>query len=117
MNFTATLREILPLQEGQGANGPWKKQDIIVETHEQFPKKVCISIWGDRLQGVELVIGQPYTIDINLESREYNGKWYTDVKAWRIATMVGGQTPPTNPAGPKDLPTDLQEGNDDDFPF
>ena len=49
MQLTAKLIQILPLQTGSGKNGEWKKQDIIVETSEQYPKKVCISIWGDKI--------------------------------------------------------------------
>ncbi|MDD3625523.1 MAG: DUF3127 domain-containing protein, partial [Proteiniphilum sp.] len=49
MQFTAKLVEILPLQTGKGRNGEWKKQDIIVETPGQYPKKVCVSVWGDKL--------------------------------------------------------------------
>ncbi|HBG57942.1 MAG TPA: hypothetical protein DDX07_08005 [Porphyromonadaceae bacterium] len=84
MQFTAKLVEILPLQTGKGRNGEWKKQDIIVETPGQYPKKVCVSVWGDKLDGVTLKQGQAYDISFDIESREFNGRWYTDVKAWKI---------------------------------
>lgn len=84
MQFTAKLVEILPLQTGKSRNGEWKKQDIVVETPGQYPKKVCVSIWGDKLEGVSLKPQQRYDISFDLESREYNGRWYTDVKAWKI---------------------------------
>jgi len=72
------------LQTGKGRNGEWKKQDIIVETPGQYPKKVCVSVWGDKLDGVTLKPEQQYDISFDIESREFNGKWYTDVKAWKI---------------------------------
>ena len=50
MELTAKLIQLLPLQTGTGKNGEWKKQDIIVETEGQFAKKVCISIWGDKIK-------------------------------------------------------------------
>jgi len=84
MQFIAKLVEILPLQTGKGRNGEWKKQEIIVETAGQYPKKVCVSIWGDKLDGVNLKKGQAYDISFDIESREFNGRWYTDVKAWKI---------------------------------
>lgn len=49
MQLTAKLNQLLPIQTGSGKNGEWKKQDIIVETDGQYPKKVCISIWGDKI--------------------------------------------------------------------
>lgn len=85
MQLTATLTQLLPLQTGQGKNGPWRKQDIILETDGQYPKKVCISIWGDKIDESVLKTGTRLTIDFDIESREYNGRWYTDVKAWKVA--------------------------------
>lgn len=84
MQLSAKLIELLPLQTGNGKNGTWKKQDIIVETDGQYPKKVCISIWGDKAVESVLQIGNQLRIDFDIESREYNGRWYTDVKAWKI---------------------------------
>ena len=48
MQLTGKLSQLLPIQAGTSKNGDWKKQDIIVETDGQYPKKVCISIWGDK---------------------------------------------------------------------
>ena len=84
MQLTANLLQLLPIQTGIGKNGEWKKQDIIVETDGQYPKKVCISIWGDKINEGQLQIGNLLQIDFDIESREYNNKWYTDIKAWKI---------------------------------
>jgi hypothetical protein len=84
MNITAKLIQLLPLQTGMSKNGQWRKQDIVVETDGQYPKKVCISIWGDKINEKQLIIGTDLNISFELESREFNGKWYTDVKAWKI---------------------------------
>lgn len=84
MQLTAKLTQLLPIQTGTGKNGEWKKQDLIVETGGQYPKKICISIWGDKINSSQLQIGNELKIDFDIESREYNGKWYTDIKAWKI---------------------------------
>ena len=84
MQLTAKLTAILPEQTGAGKNGPWKKQDIIVETDGQYPKKVCISLWGEKYDRNLLKIGSKLTISFDIESREFNGKWYTDVKGWKV---------------------------------
>ena len=57
MQLTAKLTRLLPIQTGSGKNGEWKKQDIIVKTDGQYPKKVCISIWGDKINDALLQIG------------------------------------------------------------
>ena len=87
MQLTAKLIQLLPLQTGTGKNGEWKKQDIIVETDGQYPKKVCISIWGEKINEAQLQIGNLLKIDFDIESREYNSKWYTDIKAWKIDVL------------------------------
>src|SRR3569832_774754 len=89
MQLTAKLIQLLPLQTGTGKNGQWKKQDIIVETEGQYPKKVCISIWGDKINESVLQVGSQLNVSFDVESREYNGRWYTDVKAWKIEPADG----------------------------
>jgi hypothetical protein len=93
MQLTAKLTQLLPIQTGSGKNGEWKKQDIIVETDGQYPKKVCISIWGDKINEGQLQIGNLMKIDFDIESREYSGKWYTDIKAWKIELANIENTP------------------------
>src|SRR6185295_10130134 len=96
MQLTAKLVQLLPLQTGTGKNGQWKKQDIIVETEGQYPKKICVSIWGDKINESLLKVGSQLNISFDVESREYNGRWYTDVKAWKIETA--GIAKPTDKA-------------------
>ena len=84
MQLTAKLAQILPVESGMGKNGEWKKQSIIVDTEGQYPKKICITIWGDKMNAAQWQPGLPLTIDFDIESREFNGRWYTDVKAWKI---------------------------------
>lgn len=114
MQLTAKLVQVLALQTGTGKNGPWKKQDIIVETEGQYPKKVCVSIWGDKINESLLTPGTQLNISFDVESREYNGRWYTDVKAWRVE--AAGAAPA---GGPIDQPH-FEEGameEKDDLPF
>jgi Domain of unknown function (DUF3127) len=99
MQLTAKLTQLLPLQTGSGKNGQWKKQDIIVETEGTYPKKVCISIWGDKINESVLKIGSQLSISFDVESREYNGRWYTDVKAWKVeqaGATTDGDKPTTD---------------------
>lgn len=113
MQLTAKLIQILPLQTGTGKNGEWKKQDIIVETEAQYPKKVCISMWGDKINNSVLQVGNKLNISFDVESREYNGRWYTDVKAWKVE--AAGDAPAGN-SGSDDY-TDMTFTSEDDLPF
>lgn len=115
MQLTAKLIQLLPLQTGTGKNGEWKKQDIIVETDGQYPKKVSVSIWGDKINEQQLTIGNTLTIDFDIESREYSGRWYTDLKAWKI-DIANQNTPFERNLNNMD-PTDLTEENEDRLPF
>lgn len=84
MELKAKLTQLLPLQTGEGRNGPWKKQEIIVETDGQYPKKVCFPLWGDRINPNILVVGNTLNVSFDVESREFNGRWYTDLRVWKI---------------------------------
>lgn len=85
MQITAKIIQLLPLQSGESAKGTWKKQEVIVETEGKFPKKICIACWGDMADNEMLKETDKYFIfHIDVESREYNGRWYTDIKAWKI---------------------------------
>jgi len=115
MQLTAKLIQLLPLQTGTGKNGQWKKQDIIVETDATYPKKICVSIWGDKIDTSQLQLGNQLKIDFDVESREFNGRWYTDVKAWKVeaaGTAASSITEKsTGNTGPEN------SNNDDDLPF
>jgi hypothetical protein len=115
MQLTAKLIQLLPLQTGTGKNGEWKKQDIIVETDGQYPKKVCVSVWGDKINEQQLTIGNTLTIDFDIESREYSGRWYTDLKAWKID--IANQNTPIERNLNNIDPTDFTEENKDRLPF
>ena len=96
MQLTAKLIQLLLIQTGTGKNGQWKKQDIIVETDGQYSKKVCISVWGDKINSTQLQANKLLKIDFKIESREYNGKWFTDLKAWKIDVVDSNSLPAEN---------------------
>ena len=124
MQITARLVMILPEQGGNGKNGPWKKQDIIVETEGQYPKKICISLWGEKHDRNLLKAGAKLTVSFDIESREFNGKWYTDVKAWKIdGVNEGDGAVPSYSSEPTSCAPPVFESNsesvisNDDCPF
>lgn len=84
MELSGKIFKVMPLETGEGKNGVWKKQQIIIETtSDKYPKKVAVQLWGD-LTDKGFQEGAEISVEFDVESREYNGKWYTDAKAWRI---------------------------------
>ena len=114
MDISGKILQLLPVQTGQGKNGTWKKQDFILETGDQYPKKVCIAVWGDKIDLGSFQPGDLVEVSFDVESREYNGRWYTDVKAWKIVNKQQHASAAT-PGQPM---TDIPAGPiDDDLPF
>ena len=86
MEIQSTLKQILPLESGESKNGKqWQKQTIIVETQESYPKLIAIEVSEKAISRLQdYSIGQTITCSVNIESREYNGRWFTSVKCWKI---------------------------------
>lgn len=85
MELIGKVLQLGTLTEGSSPRGPWKKQELIIETMETYPKKVCVLCWNERVNEANgFFVGQIITIQISVESREFNGKWYTDVRAIRF---------------------------------
>lgn len=84
LKISGTVKQILEEQSGESKNGPWKKRDFILETPGKYPRKVCITQWGDQIDQSNVTVGETITAFIDVQSREYKGNWYTDVKAWKI---------------------------------
>lgn len=122
MEITGRIKQFLPEVTGEGRNGTWKKQEFILETQDQFPKSVCIAVWGDKIKLSDFNMGETITVSINIESREYNSRWYTDVKAWKIVKEGATTSAPPPPAAggyPADLPPPAESEDEilNDLPF
>jgi len=100
MDAIGKLVKVLPEQTGQGKNGTWVKQQFIIETIDQFPKQVCFLAWGEKANDLkQFAPGDTLKISFSLESREYNDRWYTDARAWRIEATEGEAAPAGPAAG------------------
>lgn len=123
VTITGKVVDILEEKSGESSNGPWRKQDFILETEGQYPRKVCITQWGDRIEEFDVEEGERLTAHVDIESREHKGRWYTDVKAWRVERPddPGREEPEPGSSGPGAPGTrDGEERDpaaDDDLPF
>ena len=96
MEFEGTVFRIMPPTSGQSARGAWQRQEVIfdMKSQSQFPRKICVTFFNKPEEVARLVVGTEYTVSIDVESREYNGKWYTDVRAWRVQPKEVEAAPP-----------------------
>lgn len=127
MEIKGRIIHVLPLQEGVSkAGNPWKKQEYVLETEEQYPRKVCFNLFGDKVDQYPAAIGEDVVVSFDLESREFNGRWYTDVRAWKIEKSAPvAQGVPDMPPMPNDIAPfppapaapDLAPSPTDDLPF
>ena len=85
LQIEGKLLQKLDVESGTSARGEWKKQNFIIETVEQYPRKICIAAWTNSIPILDTFQpGEMVLVSVSIESREFNGKWYTDVRAWRI---------------------------------
>ncbi|MFW6200131.1 MAG: DUF3127 domain-containing protein [Gemmatimonadota bacterium] len=117
LQITGTVTQILEEQSGESARGPWRKQDFILETEGQYPREVCITQWGEKIDDFDVQEGETLTVHIDIESREYKGRWYTDVKAWRVERARPQAPEPTPGDEPFSAGRKSIEDVDDDLPF
>lgn len=119
MEIEGKIIDLMPPKTGESARGSWKKQEIIIETDDTYPKKVCLINWNDKINIDGLNPGVTVKAYVNIESREYNGNWFTDVKVWKIDTQSannineGGAMPQGN-EGHLPPPEDFSASNDND---
>lgn len=119
MEFEGLVYKVLPVVKGQGARGEWTKQEVVFELPGEFNRKLCVGFWGDKaLDAATLKPGEAVEVSINLESREYNGRWYTEARAWKMARKVAEPTAAAGDMPP--MPTTEEPYNmlpADDMPF
>lgn len=109
---------MLPLATGQGKNGTWRSQDYVLETYDQYPRKVCFNLFNDRIDQYPMAIGDDVEVSFDIESREWNGRWFTTIRAWRVVKKDQNAPAPGAPMDP--IPPFAPEagGNDgSDLPF
>ncbi len=114
------IQQILKPQSGTSQAGKeWNKQEFVIETEEQYPRKVCFTLFGEKTSLINgLSVGDEVEVSFNLESREYNGRWFHNVNAWKIDKASAAsisEPPPEFSAG--DVPPEPAEDAASDLPF
>lgn len=124
MELKGKVVQVLDEINGESSRGPWRKKSFVLELPGDYPKKVCIDIWGDNIDQFNVQSGQEIQAFIDIESREYNGKWFTNVKAWRVEKPADSAPESgSDPSITDDVPPPADDNpyaqmdQDDDLPF
>lgn len=146
MDITGKIIAVLPTRSGTSAKGTqWSSQTSVIETHEQYPKRVAFDVLGDKIKEFNLQVGEEVTVSFDINAREFNGKWFNSVNAWKVvreqvpahggyntnpmagaqaaqaaqpSAVIGTANPmnPNNPFPPEQQPAQPQ-GDSSDLPF
>jgi len=105
----------------QRTGNNWKMQEFVIETLEQYPRKCMFNVFGeDRLREMNIQVGEVLTVSFDIDAREYNGRWYNDIRAWRVVRNESTTSPQASvEPSTTELPTPSEPVTDaaDDLPF
>ena len=103
MELKGRIIAVHPIQPGEGRNGTWKKQEYVIEydREAQYPRKMMFVLWGDKIDQFAIQEGQELKVSFDIDCRAYNGRWYNDIRAWKVEpdTEIAQPTVPPEPTG------------------
>ena len=134
MEIQGKVIAVLPERSGVSARGEWKSQTYVIETQEQYPKKMAFDVFGaDRLAQFNIHSGEEILVSFDIDAHEYQGRWFNSIRAWNITKVsqqamassanAAGVANPTNqqnlfpPEQQSAQQQAQQRGNSDDLPF
>ena len=138
MEIQGKVIAVLPERSGVSARGEWKSQTYVIETQEQYPKKMAFDVFGaDRLAQFNIHSGEVINVSFDIDAHEYQGRWFNSIRAWNVTKVsqqaaqqamassanAAGVANPTNqqnlfpPEQQSAQQQAQQRGNSDDLPF
>lgn len=123
MEIQGRIIAVLPLREGTSSKGAWQSQEYIVETHEQYPKKLVFNVFGaDKINQFAIKQGEELKVSFDIDAHEYNGRWFNNIRAWSVMRVGNVSTQPmqtmvTNSQAVPQQAVPQQQGQSDDLPF
>ena len=122
MELTGKIIQVLEPRSGVSKNSgnSWKTQEYVIETQEQYPHRMMFSIWGeDKIQQAAINAGDEVTVSFDINCREYNGRWYNDIRAWKVDhVQANGQPSMSAPVADEAVASPFAPSDEkDDLPF
>lgn len=114
-----------PLQTGVSKSGNnWSRKDYVIETAGQYSKKIAFSVMNDNIYKLGLALDQDVDIQIDIDAREYNGKWYNSINCWKAVlrnpaqqAVIYQQDSVQKEVGKTNKPIEPFTDTQDDLPF
>ena len=138
MEIQGKVIAVLPERSGVSARGEWKSQTYVIETQEQYPKKMAFDVFGaDRIASFGIQLGEVINVSFDIDAHEYQGRYFNQIRAWNVTKVsqqaaqqamassanAAGVANPTNqqnlfpPEQQSAQQQEQQRGNSDDLPF
>lgn len=129
MELQGRVIAVLEAREGTSARGPWKSQEYVIETHDQYPRKMVFNIFGaDKIEQFGIKAGEEIIVNYDIDAHEYNGRWFNNIRAWNIqrvdaaAAQAGAPVSAAAPQAPEGgsqapFPPANESSAADDLPF
>lgn len=123
MELSGKIIAVLEARGGVSKTGnPWKVQEYVLETHDQYPRRMCFDVFGeDKINQFNIQAGEELTVSFDIDAREWQGRWFNSIRAWKVERTNAQQ--PTAPEGVPFPPTaaapvDFAASDEkDDLPF
>ena len=106
MEITGKITHALEMRSGTArtTGNPWMSQSFVIETHDQYPRRCVFDVFGeDRLKEFNIQVGEELTVSFDLDAREYQGRWFNSVRAWKVERVAPG-APQGQPAAAASAP-------------
>ena len=124
MELQGKVIAVLPESSGVSARGEWKTQDYVIETHDQYPRKMVFNVFGaDRIAQFAIKAGEEITVSFDIDAHEYQGRWFNSIRAWNIqridaaASQAASPVPAADAQAPFPPAAQTEEESADDLPF
>lgn len=124
MEFSGKIIAVLPAKGGvaKSTGNEWKAQEYVIESHDQYPKKMCFEVFGaDKIDQFAIQLGEELNVSFDIDSNQWQDRWFNRIRAWKVERVaagapagMGSSVPPAAPtATPEFIPGDAK----DDLPF
>ena len=130
MEIQGKVIAVLPERSGVSARGEWKSQTYVIETQEQYPKKMAFDVFGaDRIANFGIQLGEVINVSFDIYAHEYQGRYFNQIRAWnftKVSQQATAQAPAgvaqpsapyTPPAQPQQPQSAAPSSDPDDLPF
>lgn len=128
MEIQGKVIAVLPERSGTSQRGEWRSQTYVIETQEQYPKKMAFDVFGgDRIVNFGIHLGEVINVSFDIDAHEYQGRYFNQIRAWNVtkvaqqampcASNAAGAVNPTNPQIPYPPQSAQPQGNSNDLPF